>query len=105
MEGSISCASQLHSGKVFSFLKTTVNSKKLSGIRTKIIGLYMDLNLTATTKVLDQTSQLKTATKEILRQTTIRKEILPQVFPNDAGNSKKAIHFIELSTYKILLDF
>ncbi|GLJ30209.1 hypothetical protein SUGI_0597660 [Cryptomeria japonica] len=81
LEGSLSCASQLQSGKFFSFLKSSVNSEKLSGIRTKISELYMDLNLTATTKVLDETLQQKTVTKEILRQKTVRKEILPQVFP------------------------
>ncbi|GLJ30214.1 hypothetical protein SUGI_0597760 [Cryptomeria japonica] len=81
IEGSLCCASQQQSGKFFSFLKSSVNSEKLSGIRTKISELYMDLNLTATTKVLDETLQQKTVTKQILRQKTVRKEILPQVFP------------------------
>ncbi|GLJ30210.1 hypothetical protein SUGI_0597690 [Cryptomeria japonica] len=81
IEGSLSCASQQQPGKFFSFLKSSVNSEKLSGIRTKMSELYMDLNLTATTKVLDETLQQKTVTKQILRQKTVRKEILPQVFP------------------------
>ncbi|XP_057832322.2 TMV resistance protein N [Cryptomeria japonica] len=52
VEGSMFCASQLNSGKFCSFLKSSINSDTLSGIRSKISGLYQDLNLTVNKEML-----------------------------------------------------
>ncbi|GLJ05436.1 hypothetical protein SUGI_0018200 [Cryptomeria japonica] len=52
VEGSMFCASQLNSGKFCSFLKSSINSDTLSGIRSKISDLYQDLNFTVNKEML-----------------------------------------------------
>ncbi|KAH9307783.1 hypothetical protein KI387_035694 [Taxus chinensis] len=47
VEGSMMCASQLNSKALFRFLKSSVNSKSLGDLQSKINQLYQDLTLTA----------------------------------------------------------
>ncbi|GLJ23945.1 hypothetical protein SUGI_0455180 [Cryptomeria japonica] len=54
VEGSIFCASQLDSGIYFSFLKSSINSGTLSGIRSKIDSIYQNLQLIAGIETLEQ---------------------------------------------------
>ncbi|GLJ19423.1 hypothetical protein SUGI_0350370 [Cryptomeria japonica] len=59
VKGSMLCAKQLSSKKFFSFLKSSLDSKNLSSLRSEIHLLYPDLKLTAVIAILQQKQQPK----------------------------------------------
>ncbi|GLJ20056.1 hypothetical protein SUGI_0363720 [Cryptomeria japonica] len=74
VKGSMLCAKQLHSKKLFRFLKSSLDSKNLSSLPSEIDGLYPDLELT-----------VGIATLQVSMQQPQRKPVSQPECPSQAG--------------------